>query len=343
MSSEAGTNDGVTEFDLGVPTGDAVPPVRVKNGQVTFGDETSLAGVSLFWSSPEFGADGFYNKDVVKYLADNWNVKIIRAAMAVDDNKGSADAKPLDELKGYLTHPFINQHALEEVVHGAIENGIYVIIDWHAHKAEDNTQAAIDFFSEMAAKYGEFENVIFEVYNEPVNTDWSIIKSYAEKVIKAIRDQGAENLIIVGTKTFSQRVDEAAKDPIDDPNVAYTLHFYAGTHGENPERSWAREAINANIPLFVTEWGMTAADGGSNGNLASPEQIDQWLMFMRNNNISHVNWAISSHGQASAAIVRGASTRGGWTDADLTQGGKDVRDLMLEWNKDKDLSEVNAP
>src|SRR5690606_41644798 len=42
-----------------------------------------------------------------------------------------------------------------------------------------------------------------------------------------------DNLIIVGTPTWSQDVDVASNDPITGySNIAYTLHFYAGTHGQ---------------------------------------------------------------------------------------------------------------
>lgn len=329
LSSQAGTNDGVTEFDLGVPTGESVPPVRVMNGQVTYGGVAkSIAGVSMFWSAPNSGSDGYYNKDVVTWLVNDWGIELIRAAMAVDDTKPGGAT--VEDLGGYLTKPFVNQHALEEVVHGAIENGIYVIIDWHAHRAEDNKAEAIEFFTRMARKYGSFNNVIYEVYNEPVETQWSAIKSYARDVITAIRAEDPDNLIIVGTRTYSQHVEEVIGSEINDPNVAYTLHFYAGTHGDT-QRGWAQQAVNAGIPIFVTEWGMTAADGGSDGNLASDQQIQAWTSFMRDNNISHANWAISSHGQASAALVRGASTRGNWSDSDLTPGGRKVRELIKNW------------
>lgn len=342
LSADMADNDGLTQFDLSVvPTGPSVDPIAVGtvdigNGQtqkrVLFGGEDkSLAGLSLFWSAPPSGTDAFYNKDAIKWLVDNWNIRFIRAAMAVDDKKPGGAS--LEVLGGYLTNPFPNKHALEEVVHAAIENGIYVIIDWHAHKAEDSKAEAIAFFKEMAQKYGQYDNIIYEIYNEPVFTDWSVIKSYAEDVIAEIRAIDPDNLIIVGTRTYSQEVDVASQSPINDPNIAYTLHFYASTHGQN-ELSKAQTALDNGIALFVTEWGITEASG--DGSIASGETLNRWLRFMKNNKINHANWAISSHAQNSALVKKpspdvGPKTRGGWVDQDLTAGGQAVKDIIIDW------------
>ncbi len=333
LSADMADNDGVTQFDLSVrPTGPVVDPITVVGNEVRFGGEAkSIAGVSMFWSSPAFGSDAYYNKDIVQYLVDEWDIGLIRAAMAVDDNKPN-DGKPLDELKGYIDNPFINQHALEEIVHAAIEAGIYVIIDWHAHKAEDHKEEAIAFFTDMAEKYGSYNNVIFEVYNEPVNTSWPVIKSYAEEVIAAIRGTGSDNLIIVGTGFFSQEVNEPAANPIAGENIAYTLHFYAATHGQSLITTAKAALDQANpIALFVTEWGMTEASGA--GRLANDMELNLWLDFMREYKLSHANWAISSHDQASAALKRGANTRGSWSPENLTDGGSRVKKLIQEWNQ----------
>ncbi|WP_374115461.1 cellulase family glycosylhydrolase [Bacillus atrophaeus] len=39
-------------------------------------------------------------------------------------------------------------------------------------------------------------------------------------------------MIVVGTGTWSQDVNDAADNPLQDKNVMYSLHFYAGTHGQ---------------------------------------------------------------------------------------------------------------
>ena len=138
---------------------------------------------------------------------------------------------------------------------------MYVIIDWHSHHAESYRSNAIAFFQDMARTYGTRNHVIYEIYNEPLQISWSgTIKPYAQAVISAIRAIDPDNLIIVGTPSWSQDVDVAAADPIAGTNIAYTLHFYAGTHGQFL-RDKAQTALNRGVALFVTEWGSVNANG----------------------------------------------------------------------------------
>ncbi|MEY2931201.1 MAG: putative endoglucanase [Pseudomonadota bacterium] len=319
-----GQNDGATSFNLPMPQGPAVAPVRVVGSEVQFGGPgTSKAGNSFFWSNGMFGQDLFYTAETVRWLAQDWGTQIVRAALAVDNGN-----TPVAEVGGYLTRPLDNKHNLQVVVNAAIENGLYVIIDYHAHTAEQNTASAVAFFSEMATLYGAYENVIYEIYNEPLNAGWPQIKAYAEQVIPAIRQRDPDNLIVVGTPFYSQQVDVAAADPINDRNVAYTLHFYAASHGDEL-RNRATTAMNNGIALMVTEWGTTNADGFGQPNQAA---TTQWMNFLRANNISHANWAVADQGEGSAsALVRGASTLGNWSDAQLTASGRLAKGIIQSW------------
>jgi hypothetical protein len=319
-----GENDGITNFNLPPPQGPDVPPVRVVGNEVQFGGPgTSVAGSSFFWSNGRFGQDLFYTAETVRWLAQDWGAQIVRAAMAVDNGNTA-----LEEVGGYLTLPLDNKRNVQVLVNAAIENGIYVIIDYHAHAAERDTQAAVAFFSEMASLYGGYDNVIYEIYNEPVNTGWPQIKAYAEQVIPAIRQRDPDNLIVVGTPFYSQQVDVASADPIDDDNVAYTLHFYAASHGDDL-RNRATTAMNNGIALMVTEWGSTNADGFGQPNQGATQQ---WMNFLSENDISHCNWAVADQGEGSASsLVRGASPLGGWSDADLTASGRLVKGIIQSW------------
>ena len=325
----AGTNDGVTDFKIPEPTGPAVPAVRVVGNEVQFGGPgTSVAGNSFFWSNGKYGADQFYTPETVKWLKDDWGSQIVRAAMAVDDDRPGSTTT-IEQLGGYLTQRFDNQFNVQKVVNAAIANGMYAIIDFHGHRVQDETDEAVRFFSEMATFYGRFNNVIYEIYNEPTNTSWAEIKAYAQRVIPAIRAVDPDNLIIVGTPNFSQDVDVAAGDPINDPNVAYTLHFYAGEGAHDQLRTKATAAMNDGIALFVTEWGTTPANG-----LGAPNQnsTNTWMDFLEANNISHCNWGVADQTQQGAAqLARGASPSGGWTDAQLSASGQLAKRIISGW------------
>lgn len=145
----------------------------------------------------------------------------------------------VDDGGGYLQDAASNKARVKTVVDAAIANDMYVIIDWHTHHAEQFQSQSIAFFQEMARTYGNDPHVIFEIYNEPLQISWSgTIKPYANAVISAIRAISPNNLIIVGTPWWSQNVDEASRDPITSfKNIAYTIHFYAGSHGQSLRES----------------------------------------------------------------------------------------------------------
>lgn len=330
LSDRTGENDGITPPPS---SGTAPPPapgdntisqgvlpITTRGNQVLFGGQPgSIAGMSLFWSNNNWGGERFYNADVVRWLKQDWNIKLIRAAMGVGTEPG-----------GYIQSPGPNRQRVQTIVDAAIANDLYVIIDWHAHAAENYTDQAIAFFTDMARQYGQYNNIIYEIYNEPLqNTSWdNTIKPYAERVIAAIRAIDPDNLIIVGTRSWSQRVDEAAANPIRNyPNIAYTLHFYSGTH-KQAIRNYAITALNSGIPLFVTEWGTTDASGDGAVDVA---ETRIWMDFLRANNISHANWSLNDKAEGSAALRPGASTTGGWSNNDLTESGRLVRDYIRNW------------
>jgi len=282
------------------------------------GNTVSLAGMSLFWSNTTWGGEAFYNAQAVQWLRQDWNIAVIRASMGVEDPGG------------FLTDPS-NQAKVETVVDAAIQEGLYVIIDWHSHHAEQYQQQAITFFTDMATQYGSQPNVIYEIYNEPLGgVSWSnTIKPYAQAVIAAIRAIDPDNLIVVGTPTWSQDVDVASQDPITGyANIAYALHFYAATH-----TGWLRQkalvALNNGVPLFVTEWGTVNAWAG--GSVAY-QSVSDWMQFLCEHKISHCNWALNDKPEAASALVPGVSPTGNWTATELTPSGTLVKSIVEDWS-----------
>ena len=122
---------------------------------------------------------------------------------------------------GYLANPDREKAKVTAVIDACIELGLYVIIDWHDHHAHEHEAESIAFFKEIATSYGDEPNIIYEIYNEPEQVSWTnVIKPYAQEVINEIRAIDPDNIIIVGTPTWSQDVDVAARDPLDFTNIA---------------------------------------------------------------------------------------------------------------------------
>ena len=289
--------------------------LQVENNKIvnTHGEAISLAGNSFFWSNNNWGGERYYTPEVVAWLKNDWNSTIVRAAMGVEDPGG------------YLENKIENKNRVKTIVTSAIDLGIYVIIDWHSHNAEDYIDEAIIFFEEMATLYGNHDNIIYEIYNEPLNISWSNeIKPYALSVIEAIRRIDPDNLIIVGTPEWSQRVDLAAADPITQySNIAYTLHFYTVYH-QQWLRDRAQDALDSGIALFVTEW-------GSIGYSIIDSEANEWMEWCFSNKISHCNWAVNDKEEEWSILVPNASTLGGWEPEDLTDAGKLAKNIISNW------------
>ncbi len=226
---------------------------------------------------------------------------------------------------GYLSDPEGMKRKLTAAVDAATENDLYAIIDWHILSDGDpmaHLREAKDFFTDMAARYKDSPAVLYEICNEPNgNVSWEgNIKPYAQEVVAAIRAQDPNGVILIGSGTWSQDIHTAAADPVEGTNLMYTCHFYAGTHG-----AWLRERVraaqDAGLPVFVSEWGTSAADGSGGVFL---EESRAWLDFLDERGISWCCWSLCDKGETSAALRPGASPDGGWTQDDLSPSGQFV-------------------
>lgn len=277
------------------------------------GDTVQLRGMSFFWSQ---WIGKYYTPEAVKWLKDDWRATVIRAAMAVDHD-------------GYLQNPEAEKVKVKAVVDAAIAEGLYVIIDWHDHEAEKHLETAKDFFGEMASTYGDYPHVIYEPYNEPLDVSWSgVLKPYFRAIIDTIRFHDADNIVVCGSREWSQQVLEAANDPIDDENVAYSLHYYAATH-KQWLRDRAKAALDKGIALMVTEYGTCESSGSG---FLDEVETKSWWDFMDEHQISHCNWSIADKVETAAALLPGASITGGWEESDLTASGKLVRAHLIGKN-----------
>lgn len=146
---------------------------------------------------------------------------------------------------------------LKPAVDYATEKGLYVIIDYH-HIADvqpnvENTNAFWDF---VAPKFRDYSNVLYEIYNEPINTSftWAQFKPYMQSWINLVRKHAPHNLILAGSPVWDQRMAESVSSPFTGGNIVYVAHIYPD-HFDN---AWNRNQVEltaAAHPVFLSEWG----------------------------------------------------------------------------------------
>jgi endoglucanase len=285
--------------------------LKVESAQIIdqHGKPAQLRGMSFFWSQ---WMGKYYNAEAVNWLADDWKVTVVRAAMGV---------KHEDTRSGYI-YDRSEAQKIRTVIDAAIKKGIYVIIDWHDHYACKNIEESKAFFKEMAATYGTYPNVIYEIFNEPVWDSWKEkVKPYSETIVRAIREIDPDNLIIIGSPHWCQDIDIAADDPLEGKNLVYAVHFYAASHGDDLRKK-AAYAMQKGVALFASEFGTCLATG--DGFLDSAE-TESWFAFMDNHFISWCNWSIADKQETASALVPGARPNGRWNRKDLTPSGQIIR------------------
>jgi endoglucanase len=285
--------------------------LHVKNGQLCdrSGNPIQLRGIGSH-DLKQFP----FTRNTISNLVNDWHVSVVRAAMYTDSYGSS-----------YIREPQVKQ-TVKLIVDEAIRNDVYVIVDWHILQDGNPNlykEQAKKFFQEMAGTYRGSPNVIYEICNEPNgnNVTWKDIKAYGDFIIPAIRAIDPDSVIIVGTDTWSQDARTAAAAPLNFTNVLYALHFYSGPSHVELRRN-ADLALSRNLPLFVSEWGLTDYTG--NGELYLDE-AQRWVDWMNKHKISWAGWSFSNADETSAALKPMVKMDGPWRDSDLTPSGKWIK------------------
>ncbi len=251
----------------------------------------------------------FLNKTAFQNLRDEWGVNMVRLVSYVTQGGYTDGAK--DKLDKHI----------REGVSDLTDLGMYAIIDWHVHaeNPNDKKSEAIQFFDTYSKMYKDQSNIIYEICNEPTGTPWNQLRPYAVDVVNTIRANDPDAIIVVGTNTWSQDVDEVATNggKINDRNVMYTIHFYSGSHGESL-REKVRTALKAGTPVFCTEFGVCDASGNGGFNL---EEADRWIDFFEENGISYCCWSLSKKNESASMLSPECNKVNGFTNADLGATG----------------------
>jgi aryl-phospho-beta-D-glucosidase BglC (GH1 family) len=184
---------------------------------------------------------------------------------------------------------YISQ-VLKPAVDYATSKNLYVIVDYHqidnVTGAHGSSADAVTFWTQIAPVFSGYPNVLYEAFNEPIDTTdgvtagtWSTtFTTAAQSWVTAIRGGAPDNIIIVGSPSWSQYPNGSSG--LTGGNLAFTAHLYPGNWPGAPTPAFQDRftAAVALVPVFMTEWGYTTT-GSATSNLYTPS--DAWATSLQ--------------------------------------------------------------
>uniref|UniRef100_A0A914CME4 C-type lectin domain-containing protein n=1 Tax=Acrobeloides nanus TaxID=290746 RepID=A0A914CME4_9BILA len=167
---------------------------------------------------------------------------------------------------------------------------------------DQHLSVALLFFANISKIYGSHPNILYEIWNEPAQTNWTYIKEISVQVIDVIRENDPNNVIIAGTPYYDSKL-ELLTTPINRSHLMYASHFYAESAGQD-RINVSIETIHRGFPIFVTEYGTVDKWGNGSVDYASS---NRWWQFMDAYNVSYVNFCIGDKTETADALIHGTN------------------------------------
>lgn len=215
---------------------------------------------------------------------------------------------------------------LDEGIAMAKACDLHVIIDWHSignlhgnayfkggdgypTTSYDTTmEETFAFWRVIARRYGKDETVaFFELFNEPAlgqgmgECSWEDWRTTLEKLIAAIRAEGAKTVPLVAGFDFAYDLKPVATSPIRAEGIGYVSHPYPGKIDDPAEweKKWTTDwgFISEKYPIILTEIGFQFAHepGGYDPINGTEEYVDKITAYCTSRGISYTVWCFDPH------------------------------------------------
>jgi endoglucanase len=190
---------------------------------------------------------------------------------------------------------------LDPIVTWAGETNMYVIIDWHyignvatgagpemPDIAFNPKNLTLEFWKLTAQYFHNVPNVIFEIFNEPQSIGAVEWQSNAGEIIQVIRDQGADQLVIVGGIDYAKDISWVVEHPIDDKNITYASHIYPA----DASSRWTSlfGTVAEKYPVLITEWGFMDENRNTTQAYLAGDRTTYGEPFLEYLNARNIGW-----------------------------------------------------
>lgn len=286
--------------------------------------EVLLRGVNM----PSLGwkHTGEYPLRSIMVAVDGWKSNVIRLPVKEEFWFGTNP----DQKDGGVAY----RKLVDDAITIAANRGAYTVLDLHRFRAPK--QVHIDFWKDAAAKYKDHPAVIFDLFNEPYSISWKVwrdggfvedknagpdevafltpeekalnvngFKSVGmQALINAVREVGANNIVIVGGLDYSYDLSGLSEGYMVDEKsgngVMLSTHIYA------QKRDWPKKVMQLadKYPIFVGEFGANTKKFDFMPAAAQEDAtifIPRIFGFMQKYNIHYTGW--SFHPQAGPTML----------------------------------------
>jgi endoglucanase len=176
-----------------------------------------------------------YTKEHFETTVTPEDIALIRA-MGFDHVRLSVDPRPMfhaEQSDQIASDDLTNLNAAIKMILDqglAVELSIYADDNFKQKLAgdDDAVERFADFWRALAAHYANLDpdRVFFEILNEPEGRDRYRWYGVEAKLATAIREGAPQHTIIATGAHWSDDDDLIFLEPLRDPNVIYTFHFY---------------------------------------------------------------------------------------------------------------------
>jgi hypothetical protein len=303
-----------------IPADNATSPMLYVRGNKIHdekGLETRLWGVNV--CSLEWSNRGENVSNSVYEAFANWNCNIVRLPLSQDRWFGKAPGQS-GNSENY-------RQIVDDVVRLASDFSKYVILDLHwsntgilgrnigQHHMPDDY--SLEFWIGIAQCYANNPAVLFNLYNEPHNVSWEIWRnggrvteildrgkttersvSYTtpghQKIVDAIRKNGANNIIIAGGLDWAYDLrgitNYALADTPSGNGIMYDSHIYPWQEWDGNNHQSKVLCIADDYPIIIDEIGINLSDG-NNGADKKPAWLSNMLDWIDANGLHWTGWS----------------------------------------------------
>ncbi|NLD99600.1 MAG: glycoside hydrolase family 5 protein [Fibrobacter sp.] len=268
--------------------------LRVSKDKIINDKEETVVLQGVNMSGLEWHFKPWFGSVTINHVATQWKGNVIRFPLNAQwyINNENSQEKP------YRT-------SVKEVVDFCARYGMWAILDlhWQNETVQQKTiddAVAKNFWKLIATDFKDAENVLYDLYNEPINIDWNGWKARAESYINVIKQIDPSAIYIVGGTDWGYDLSQAASNPISSSvstNVIYSSHHYPWKSTSFPAPVYSN-LVNK-VPLILGEFGWCVNNCKpceSNG--GSSNFVTQLLAFVKAHpiNVSYAAWNFDQSG-----------------------------------------------